>query len=198
MLSRPPASLRFRPLDDDSDLVCRTIKLRACLETTSEPAAGDFGCGQGGEVLPHGHQASPKRAVRNEPTQATGKSPSARRVFAPKATWLRCSSAEDPPVVFSRARAEALAPCHSAFGAKTGPLAASKQALWHGWFSNEPAAQCKVVRVKHELCDVCDDVIESKARHHFVNVWGKPSTEGQKLLSIPDWNQRCNSSADRN
>jgi hypothetical protein len=28
----------------------------ARLETASGPAAGDFGCGQGGEVLPHGHQ----------------------------------------------------------------------------------------------------------------------------------------------
>src|SRR5438445_451219 len=58
--------------------------LRACLETTRGAAAGDFGCGQGGEF-----RASPQRAVRNEPTPATGKRPAARRVCGEKAIWLR-------------------------------------------------------------------------------------------------------------
>jgi hypothetical protein len=93
--------------------------VRACLETTSGPAAGDFGCGQGGEF-----RASPQRAVRNEPAQATGKRPAARRVFAPKAAWLRCSSVEDPPGVFPF-----VTPRHPAFGTKTGPLIVFKQAL---------------------------------------------------------------------
>jgi len=85
--------------------------LRACPKIARGPAARDFGCGQGGEV-----RASPTRAVRTEPTQATDKRPAARRVFAPKAAWLRCSSVEDPGRIFSF-----VAPRHPAFGAKTGP-----------------------------------------------------------------------------
>ena len=108
----------------DSARLGGNCSLRACLETTSGPAAGDFGCGQGGEF-----RASPQWAIRNEPTQATATRPAARRVFAPKAAWLRCSSVEDPQGVFSSARAEALAPRHPAFGPKTGPLVVSKQAL---------------------------------------------------------------------
>ena len=92
---------------------------RACLETTRGAAARDFGCGQGGEF-----RASPQRAVRNEPTPATDKRPAARRVFAEKAVWLRCSSVEDPPGIFSF-----VAPRHPAFSPKTAPLAVSKQAL---------------------------------------------------------------------
>src|SRR5712692_8146423 len=72
------------------------IRLRACLETTRGAAARDFGCGQGGEF-----RASPQRAVRNESTPATDKRPAARRVFAEKTVWLRCSSVEDPPGIFS-------------------------------------------------------------------------------------------------
>jgi len=85
--------------------------LRACPKIARGPAARDFGCGQGGEV-----RASPTRAVRTEPTQATDKRPAARRVFAPKAAWLRCSSVEDPGRIFSF-----VAPRHPAFGAKTRP-----------------------------------------------------------------------------
>jgi len=95
--------------------VCMLLKprmlLRACPKIARGPAARDFGCGQGGEV-----RASPTRAVRTEPTQATDKRPAARRVFAPKAAWLRCSSVEDPGRIFSF-----VAPRHPAFGAKTGP-----------------------------------------------------------------------------
>ena len=32
------------------------FSLRACLKIAKGAAAGDFGFGQGGEVLPHGHQ----------------------------------------------------------------------------------------------------------------------------------------------
>jgi hypothetical protein len=62
------------------------------------PAARDFGWGQGGEA-----GASPSRPVgiTAEPTQAPGKRPAARRVFAEKAAWLRCSSVEDPPGICS-------------------------------------------------------------------------------------------------
>ena len=105
---------------------------RACLKTTRGAAARDFGCGQGGEagaspqraacravVLPCG-----RRLVRAEPTQAADTRPAARRVFAEKAVWLRCSSVEDPPGIFSF-----VAPRHPAFSAKTAPLVISKQAL---------------------------------------------------------------------
>src|SRR6266446_5897185 len=95
------------------------ICLGACLETTRGAAARDFGCGQGGEF-----RASPQRAVRNEPTPATDKRPAARRVFAEKAVWLRCSSVEDPPGIFSF-----VASRHPAFSPKTAPLVVSKQAL---------------------------------------------------------------------
>src|SRR5258708_36202499 len=97
----------------------RLKRLRACLETTRGAAARDFGCGQGGEF-----RAPPQRAVRNESTPATDKRPAARRVFAEKAVWLRCSSVEDPPGIFSF-----VAPRHPAFSPKTAPLVVSKQAL---------------------------------------------------------------------
>src|SRR6266700_7332238 len=97
----------------------RCSLLRACLETTRGAAARDFGCGQGGEF-----RASPQRAVRNESTPATDKRAAARRVFAEKAVWLRCSSVEDPPGIFSF-----VAPRHPAFSPKTAPLVVSKQAL---------------------------------------------------------------------
>jgi hypothetical protein len=62
--------------------------------------------------------------VTAEPTPAAGKSTAARRVFAEKAVWLRCSSVEDPPGIFSF-----VAPRHTAFSAKTGPLGILRQAL---------------------------------------------------------------------
>lgn len=93
--------------------------LRACLKIKSGPAAADFGRGQGGEL-----RASPQRAVSNEPTPATAKRRAARRVFAQKAAWLRCSLLTDPPGVCSF-----VAPRHPAFCAKTGPLLIFKQAL---------------------------------------------------------------------
>jgi len=77
----------------DVRTVCRLAlpeALRACLKIAWGPAARDFGCGQGGEP-----GASPQRAVTGEPTQATDKRPAARRVFAEKAVWLRCSSVRD-------------------------------------------------------------------------------------------------------
>src|SRR6185437_13301062 len=58
------------------------------------------------------------------PTQAAGKRPAARRVFAEKAVWLRCSSVEDPPGIFSF-----VAPRHPAFSAKTAPSPIFRQAL---------------------------------------------------------------------
>src|SRR2546421_5351407 len=64
---------------------------RACLKIPWGPAAGDFGGGQGGEA-----GASPQRAVTAEPTRAAAKRSAARRVFAEKAAWLRCSSVTDP------------------------------------------------------------------------------------------------------
>ena len=87
-------------------------ELRACLKIERGPAAADFAGGQGGEA-----RASPLRAVRAEPTQATGKSRAARRVFAAKPVWRRCSSLTDPSWVCAL-----VAPCHTGFAAKTGPL----------------------------------------------------------------------------
>ena len=94
----------------------RAVCLRACLKITWSHAARDFGCGQGGEVragLACG--ASPQRAVTTEPTQATDKRPAARRVFAKKAAWLRCSSVTDRWRVCSL-----VAPRQAAFFAKIG------------------------------------------------------------------------------
>src|SRR5579871_5433420 len=89
-----------------------SFRLRACLKIQRGPAARDFGCGRGDEA-----QASPQRAVRAESTKPTGKRPAARRVFAEKPAWLRCSSVEDPPGIFSF-----VAPRHPGFSPKTGPL----------------------------------------------------------------------------
>src|SRR5215212_4253151 len=99
--------------------VASTAMLRACLKIGKGAAARDFGCGQGGEV-----RTSPKRAVRTEPTPATAKRPAARRVFAPRAGRLRCSSVEDPQGIFSF-----VAPRHPARGAKTAPFRIFSQAL---------------------------------------------------------------------
>ena len=55
--------------------------------------------------------------------EAAAKSNAARRVFAQKAGWLRCSSVEDPPGIFSF-----VAPCHPALCAKTAPSLILKQA----------------------------------------------------------------------
>jgi hypothetical protein len=92
---------------------------RACLKIARGAAARDLGFGQGGEV-----GASPQRAVTTEPTQAKTERPAARRVFAQKTVWLRCSSVEDPQVVFSFG-----APRHPAFCPKTAPLGICRQAL---------------------------------------------------------------------
>src|SRR5256885_15591599 len=100
---------------------------RACLKIAKGPAARDFGGGGGlrraqssrGEV-----RASPQRAVRTEPTKATGKRPAARRVFAERTGWLRCFSVGD------RWRVSSLvAPCHPVLSAKTGPLGIFRRAL---------------------------------------------------------------------
>jgi hypothetical protein len=53
------------------------VGVRACLKTTRDAVAKDFGRGQGGEV-----GASPQRAVTTELTRATGKRPAAPRVFS--------------------------------------------------------------------------------------------------------------------
>ena len=93
---------------------------RACFRISRRPAARDFGRGQGGL----GRAQRPQRAVRNEPTPATGKRPAARRVFGHKAVWLRCSSVTDRWRVCSL-----VAPRHPAFCPKTGPLRILKEAL---------------------------------------------------------------------
>src|SRR5215469_10746239 len=106
-------------------------RLRACIKMKSGPAAADFGRGQDGEL-----RASPSRQVgiSNEPTPATDKRRAARRVFAQKAAWLRCSSLTDPPGICSLL-APLVAPKHRgggrhpAFCAKTGLLFILIQAL---------------------------------------------------------------------
>ena len=84
---------------------------------------------QGGEV-----GASPQRAVTTEPTPATDKRPAARRVFAQKTVWLRCSSVKDPQGVFS-----CVARRHPAFSPKTARLVVFNQALdrIHGLVAHE-------------------------------------------------------------
>src|SRR5713101_9721774 len=94
--------------------------LRACFKISRRPAARDFARGQGAVAA----RSAPQRAVRNEPTPATGKRPAARRVFGQKAAWLRCSSVTDRWRVCSL-----VAPRHPAFCPKTGPLRILKQAL---------------------------------------------------------------------
>ncbi len=96
-----------------SNPAARTIPapLRDCLKNNWSPATRDFVRGRGGET-----GASPQRAVTVEPTKASRKRPVARRVFAEKALWLRCSSVTDRWRVCSL-----VAPRHRAFSAKTGP-----------------------------------------------------------------------------
>jgi hypothetical protein len=84
------AGLRLRPL------MLRLLEgnsaansLRACFKNTGVPAARDFGCGQDGEVLPHWHQASPKRAVRNEPSRMWDHGQKNRRPACPPKLWRR-------------------------------------------------------------------------------------------------------------
>src|SRR6185312_9270788 len=95
------------------------LRLRACLKIGLGAAAGDFGCGQGGEA-----GASPQRAVTAKPTQSTGKRTAARRVFGEKAVWLRCSSVENAQGMFSF-----VAPRHPAFSPKTASSRIFRQAL---------------------------------------------------------------------
>src|SRR5713226_5528599 len=99
--------------------------LRACFKISRRPAARDFARGQGGEF-----RASPQRAVRNEPTPATGKRPDARRVFGQKAIWLRPAREclRSCSVVAARS-ASLVAPRHPAFCPKTGRLLILKPAL---------------------------------------------------------------------
>ena len=87
------------------------VPLRACLKTEWGPAARNFGGGRGGEI-----RASPQRAVRIEPTKATGKRPAARRVFAEKAGWLRCSSVTGPAGLLPRRAARLSSPKSSPSG----------------------------------------------------------------------------------
>src|SRR5580658_7600155 len=93
--------------------------LRACFKNTRGSAARDFGRSLGGEA-----GQSPQRAWRAEPTTAAAKSTAARRVFAPKALWLRCAS------VTARLGGCSLgAPRQRAFGAKKEPLVFFRHAL---------------------------------------------------------------------
>ena len=99
------------------NVVC--LDLRACLKIASSAAAGDFGLGRGGA-----DGTSPERAMTFATTKPQSKRHAARRVFAGKAVWLRCSSVEDPQGVFSF-----VAPRHPAFPTKTAPLGIFSQAL---------------------------------------------------------------------
>ncbi len=121
---RPKLSRRLPSRCPTSPGKLRGKWLRACFEIRSGPAAGDFGCGQATSSIARLERPSPQWAVRNEPTQATGKRLAARRGFAQKARWLRCASVTAPWQGSSL-----VAPRHRAFCAKTGPLLISKQAL---------------------------------------------------------------------
>ena len=110
------SSNRSQPSDWSTKLF---YGVRACLKIAKGASAGNFGFGQGGEG-----GASPQRAVTTEPTLDKDKKPAARRVFAEKAVWLRYSSVEDPPRVFSF-----VASRQSAFSQKTAPFGILRQAL---------------------------------------------------------------------
>ncbi len=86
-----PAANRDRPLEGWQRVDAVTSVLRARLKIRKGPATRDFVRGRDGET-----GASPQRAVTFEPTKASRKRPVARRVFAGKAAWLRCSSVTDP------------------------------------------------------------------------------------------------------
>jgi len=120
----PPTNIRTQasapnPIETAIVSVLWQTLIRDCLKILRVAAARDFGCGQGGEV-----RASPQRAVRTEPTQSTGKRPAARRVFAQKALWLRCSS-----VTERRWLCSFVAPRQRAFCTKTAPLIIFRQSL---------------------------------------------------------------------
>jgi hypothetical protein len=112
--------------------------VRACLKILKGAAVRDFGRGQGGEA-----GASPQRAVRAEPTQATGKRPAARRVFAEKTLWLRCSSVEDPQGIFSF-----VASRQTAFSAKTAPFIIFRQAL------SDNSSPDRIAITSRSKCDI--------------------------------------------
>ena len=96
-----------------------SMVVRACLKTRWGPAVRRFGGGRGGEV-----GASPQRAVSAEPTTATAKRTTARRVCAGRTAWLRCSAVEDAQRIFAL-----LAPRHAVLPAQTGPHGVFRQAL---------------------------------------------------------------------
>src|SRR5438445_9730387 len=109
---RPLTLLHFPSRGFEHSKSANARLLGACFKISRRPAARDFGRGQGGEF-----RASPQRAVRSEPTPATGKRPAARRVFGQKPVLLRCSSVTDRWRVCSL-----VAPRHPAFCPTTGPL----------------------------------------------------------------------------
>jgi len=95
--------------------------LRACLKIARAPAARNSGRSKDGEA-----KASPQRIVTVDQTPTEVERPAARRVFAQKAVWLRCSSVEDPPGIFSF-----VAPRHPAFCPKTGAPGIFRKAPRH-------------------------------------------------------------------
>jgi len=124
-------------------------------------AARDFGRGQGGEV-----RASPQRAVSTEPTKATAKRPAARRVFAQRAVWLRCSSVEDPPGIFSFVAPD------TALCAKTAPLRIFRQALTR----SRSSAPCRSRLSKRSQCS------SSLSRCRLNDCWRVPKLSEQPIL----------------
>jgi hypothetical protein len=88
--------------------------------------------------------ASPQRAVTAEPTQAPGKRPVARRVFAERAAWLRCSSVTDRSrVLASAARTSLVTPRHSALSTKTAPFRIFRRALRGRDPTLKPGRKCE-------------------------------------------------------
>ncbi len=95
--------------------------LRACLKIARAPAARNFSGSQASET-----EASPQQIATVEQTPAKVERAAARRVFAQKAVWLRFSSVEDPPGIFSF-----VAPRHPAFCPKTGAPGIFRKAPRH-------------------------------------------------------------------
>src|SRR5580658_3558051 len=106
-------------------------ELRACFKNTRGSAARDFGRSRGSTTSCAAlvcsdceARESPQRALSAEPTTAAAKRTAARRVFAQKALWLRCSSVTAP-----LGGCSVVAPRHRDFCAKTEPLVFLRHAL---------------------------------------------------------------------
>ncbi len=114
--------------------------LRACLKIARAPAARNFSGSQASET-----EASPQQIATVEQTPAKVERAASRRVFAQKAVWLRFSSVEDPPGIFSF-----VAPRHPAFCPKTGAPGIFRKAPRHWRRERKKQAQVSYLPIWRE------------------------------------------------